>query len=77
MSGLLQPYAVVWIIFIGHAGDWSLGGQSLWRPWLLGYFPTAFVGTYAGGLVVLAVAGVQVPFIEQGIVCRCSNGRFC
>ena len=39
----------------------SLGGRALWAV------PAAFIGTMlvGGGL---AVAGVQVPFIEQGIV---------
>ena len=64
MTGFMHPMGGLdHLLAMLAIGLWaaSLGGRALWAV------PTAFVGTMlVGG--ALAVAGVQVPFIEQGIV---------
>lgn len=64
MTGFMHPMGGVdHLLAMLAIGLWaaSLGGRALWAV------PSAFVGTMlVGGF--LAVAGVQVPFIEQGIV---------
>lgn len=64
MTGFMHPMGGLdHLLAMLAIGLWaaSLGGRALWAV------PSAFVGTMlAGG--ALAVAGVQVPFIEQGIV---------
>jgi len=64
MTGFMHPMGGLdHLLAMLAIGLWaaSLGGRALW------IVPTAFVGTMliGGGL---AIAGVQVPFIEQGIV---------
>jgi len=64
MTGFMHPMGGLdHLLAMLAIGLWaaSLGGRALWAV------PAAFVGTMliGGGL---AVAGVQVPFIEQGIV---------
>ncbi|MCW4631287.1 MULTISPECIES: HupE/UreJ family protein [Marinomonas] len=64
MTGFMHPMGGLdHLLAMLAIGLWaaSLGGRALWA------IPAAFVGTMlvGGGL---AVAGVQVPFIEQGIV---------
>jgi len=64
MTGFMHPMGGLdHLLAMLAIGLWaaSLGGRALWAV------PTAFVGTMlVGG--ALAVAGVQVPFIEQGIL---------
>ncbi|MGB0781687.1 MAG: HupE/UreJ family protein [Marinomonas sp.] len=64
MTGFMHPMGGLdHLLAMLAIGLWaaSLGGRALWAV------PAAFVGTMlVGG--ALAVAGVQVPFIEQGIV---------
>ncbi|MGO2233833.1 MAG: HupE/UreJ family protein [Marinomonas sp.] len=64
MTGFMHPMGGLdHLLAMLAIGLWaaSLGGRALWAV------PTAFVGTMiVGG--TLAVAGMQVPFIEQGIV---------
>ena len=64
ISGFMHPMGGLdHLLAMLAIGLWaaSLGGRALWAV------PAAFIGTMlvGGGL---AVAGVQVPFIEQGIV---------
>ena len=64
MTGFMHPMGGLdHLLAMLAIGLWAanLGGRALWA------IPVAFVGTMlvGGGL---AVAGVQVPFIEQGIV---------
>lgn len=64
MTGFMHPMGGLdHLLAMLAIGLWaaSLGGRALWAV------PAAFVGTMliGGGL---SVAGIQVPFIEQGIV---------
>ena len=64
MSGFSHPLGGLdHLLAMIAVGIWaaSLGGRAIWAV------PTAFVATMlAGG--GLAVAGIQVPFVEQGIL---------